>query len=305
MKSIISTNLDKAVELLQACEIVALPTETVYGLAGNALSKDAISKIYVAKNRPQDNPLIVHVSDIEMARKLGLKVHPLAEQLAHEFWPGPLTMVLQKSDDCKLPPEISCGLESVGVRVPNSSVMLEIIKTSNLPLAAPSANLSGVPSPTTAAHVYVDLHDKIPLIIDGGACQIGIESTVVMFENDNHVNNKSENTIIILRPGAVTPEMLSAFGEVVLSDNESPLSPGTRYKHYSPKAKVIAVEGKVTGLGEHIIETPDSQTLFAKLRTLDELGAKTIYIQLPKSDGIGLALRNRIIRAAEFEVLKL
>jgi L-threonylcarbamoyladenylate synthase len=296
----ISTDISRAVELLKDGEIVALPTETVYGLAGNALNPTAIEKIFSAKNRPQDNPLIVHVSDMKMVKELGLEVSELAERLAERFWGGPLTMVLKKVKNI-IPPQISCGLDSVAVRVPNNRLMLEAIERCDFPLAAPSANLSGRPSPTTAQHVYNDLNGRIPLIIDGGACRVGIESTVITINNEQlTINNDS---IQILRPGVVTSEMLSEFGEVVINEGASKLSPGTRHKHYSPKAKVIAVDGSVNGF-EFKIEAPETQTLYARFREFDELGADVIYVKLPKKSEVGLALHNRIMRAAEFNVIK-
>jgi L-threonylcarbamoyladenylate synthase len=291
----ISTDLNKAAELLKAGEIVALPTETVYGLAGNALNPNAIAKIFAAKNRPQDNPLIVHVSDLEMARGLGLEIPPLAEKLAERFWPGALTVVLRKIENI-ISAEISCGMDSVAVRVPANKIMLEIIKQCGFPIAAPSANLSGSPSPTTARHVFDDLNGRIPLIVDGGVCEVGIESTVIVFD---------DSKIRILRPGTVTPEMLSEFAEVLIDEAGSPLSPGTRHKHYSPKAQVIAYTGDYIGESKFVIANPDTKTLFAKLREFDEQGADKIYIKLPKQEGVGLALYNRIIRAAEFNVIKL
>jgi L-threonylcarbamoyladenylate synthase len=288
--------ISEAARLLAAGELVAIPTETVYGLAANALDPLAIEKIFIAKGRPRDNPLIVHVADLQMARGLGLEVHELAEKLAEKFWAGSLTMVLRRIADI-IPKEVSCGLDTVAVRVPNHPVALELIRTCGFPVAAPSANISGSPSPTRARHVYADLKGRIPLIIDGGDCDCGVESTVVMFDGDK---------IKVLRPGAVTAEMLSEFGEVVVGadDPVQPLSPGTKHKHYSPKAEVIAVEGDVTGLGEFIIAEPQAQTLFAKLREFDEMGAEKIFIRLPEPVGIGLALYNRIIRAAEFKVIK-
>jgi L-threonylcarbamoyladenylate synthase len=297
MKTKISTDIDCAVELLKSGEIVALPTETVYGLAGNALNPQAIAKIFAAKNRPQDNPLIVHISGIEMAEELGLQVPESAKKLVDKFWAGPLTIILKKINDT-IPAEISCGLDSVAVRMPNSPVMLDIIEKCGFPLAAPSANLSGSPSPTQPEHVYSDLNGRIPLIINGGACEVGIESTVIMFDDDK---------IRILRPGAVTPEMLSEFAEVIVGDAHPgvPLSPGTRHKHYSPKAQVIAVNGSVKGFGEFTLEHPTTQNLFAKLREFDELGADKIYIRLPKSTGIGLALRERIVRAADSSIVNI
>jgi L-threonylcarbamoyladenylate synthase len=300
MKTIIKSptpdTITEAAHLLAAGELVAIPTETVYGLAANALDPAAIEKIFIAKGRPRDNPLIVHVSDMEMVRGLGLEITELARRLAERFWAGSLTMILRKIAEI-IPAEVSCGLDTVAVRVPNHTVALELIKACKIPLAAPSANLSGSPSPTKAEHVYADLGGKIPLIIDGGTCDCGLESTVVMFD---------AGVIRILRPGAVTAEMLSEFGEVVvgMDDPVHPQSPGTKHKHYSPKAQVIAVEGSVTGMGEFLIENPEAHSLYAKLREFDERGAERIYIRLPKPVGIGLALYNRIIRAAEFNIIK-
>jgi L-threonylcarbamoyladenylate synthase len=321
---------DKALKLLTDGDTVAIPTETVYGLAANALNPAAIEKIFTAKGRPRDNPLIVHVSDIEMARGLGLEVHPLTERLAERFWQGPLTMILRRKIPllggtcraaCKqaasggvvIPAEISCGLDTVAVRAPDSPVMQEIIRQCGFPLAAPSANASGAPSPTTAEHVYADLNGKIPLIIDGGECRHGLESTVVALDN---------NAIRILRPGAVTPEMLSEYAEVIVDDavyvnsGGTPKSPGTAHRHYSPKAQVIAVVAESDKIftnyadmnirdGDYIIAAPQAQTLFAELREFDELGAERIYIRLPEPEGIGLALYNRIVRAAEFNIIRL
>ena len=285
------TDINKAIRLLQAGEIVALPTETVYGLAGNSLNPAAIAKIFAAKNRPQDNPLIVHVSDMEMVETLGLEIPDIARRLAERFWAGPLTMVLKKTENI-IPSEISCGLDSVAVRMPDSPIMLEIIRKCGFPLAAPSANLSGSPSPTAAQHVYEDLNGRIPLIVDGGACEVGIESTVIMF---------SDGQIKILRPGVITAEDLRDFAEIVVEDVGAvtcrPLSPGTKYKHYSPRAEVIPVDGE---LPDHpfTIENPTTQNLFAKFREFDEMGATEIYVKLPKKSGVGLALYNRIMKAA-------
>jgi L-threonylcarbamoyladenylate synthase len=296
----ISTDCSKAVELLKTGEIVALPTETVYGLAGNALNPAAIAKIFAAKNRPQDNPLIVHICDIYEINELGLQLPDLAVKLANKFWAGSLTIVLKKIADI-VPPEISCGLGSVAVRMPDSPIMLDIIKRCGFPLAAPSANLSGSPSPTRARHVSDDLAGRIPLIIDGGDCSVGIESTVIAFDGNN--NDK----IRILRPGAVTFEQLRQFADVEIADscnsrnNCAPLSPGMKYKHYSPKAKVVVFAVNVPDGAEYVIDSPQMQTLYAQLRQFDKIGADKIYIRLPEKSGTGLALYNRIIRAAGLE----
>ncbi|MCL2036201.1 MAG: L-threonylcarbamoyladenylate synthase [Oscillospiraceae bacterium] len=314
--------IEEAVHLLKSGEIVALPTETVYGLACNTLDSTAITKVFAAKNRPQDNPLIVHVADENMLREFGLCLGGLFETFVPNFWPGPLTAICIKTREI-IPPEISCGLKTVAVRVPDSPIMLEIIKRCGFPLAAPSANLSGSPSPTTAQHVFDDLQGRIPLILDGGACSVGLESTVIDCETVLH----GPEVILILRPGAVTPEMLSKFAAVEV-DNivlekaagiESARSPGTIHKHYSPKAEVVAViaESRDTfwdyvnrSFGIYgndtysIIENPEMQTLFAKFRECDRVGVKRIFVRLPQPEGVGLALYNRIIRAAEFNIVK-
>jgi L-threonylcarbamoyladenylate synthase len=301
IKTPIPGNISEAASLLAAGEIVAIPTETVYGLAANALNPAAIEKIFIAKGRPRDNPLIVHVADWKMLQGLGLEIPKLAERLADRLWPGPLTMIFKKKSTSVIPGEVSCGLDTVAVRFPAHTVMLKIIEQCKFPLAAPSANISGSPSPTKAEHVFADLNGKIPLIIDGGDCLCGVESTVVMFDR---------NKIRILRPGAVTPEMLSEFGEVLIDETAvgasiaRPISPGTRHKHYAPRAKVFAVEGDVAGMGEFIIAEPEAHSLYAKLREFDDLGAKQVYIRLPEPVGIGLALYNRIVRAAEFKIMK-
>ncbi|MDR0222835.1 MAG: threonylcarbamoyl-AMP synthase [Oscillospiraceae bacterium] len=298
----------EAARLLKSGEVVAIPTETVYGLAGNALDPKAIAKIFAAKGRPRDNPLIVHAADMEAVRGLGLEVSPLAVRLAADFWAGPLTMVMKKVGDT-VPGEVSCGLGTVAVRVPGCPAALDIIKACGFPLAAPSANVSGAPSPTKAEHVYADLKGRIPLIIDGGECEVGLESTVIALEGDK---------ARILRPGAVTAERLREYCEVVIDEvvykdftgGGSAPSPGAAHRHYSPKARVIAVTAdsdeafKAVAAGGCAIADPEARTLFAKLREFDEQGAKRVYIKLPEPNGAGLALYNRIIRAAGFNVVK-
>ncbi|MCL1832776.1 MAG: L-threonylcarbamoyladenylate synthase [Oscillospiraceae bacterium] len=293
------TSLVQTIELLKAGNVVALPTETVYGLAGNALNSAAIAKIFATKRRPQDNPLIVHVSGIDMVRNLKLHIPPLAERLAERFWAGALTMVLRREADCPLPHEVSCGLDTAAVRVPDNAIFLEVIKKTMFPLAAPSANLSGSPSPTTAQHVRDDFGEEFP-VVDGGACRVGIESTVVMFDDNDAIR--------ILRPGAVTSEMLREYGNVVTDEGGSRHSPGTRYKHYAPRAKVIAVQADAEAFTERtkherfVIANPETSTLFMFLRQYDQLNADKIFVRLPERSGVGAALYNRIIRAAEFEV---
>ena len=311
--------------------LVALPTETVYGLGANALDKEAVNKIFAAKGRPQDNPLIVHVSGIEMAKNLLADIPPLAYKLSEKFWPGPLTMIMQKRD--VIPDTVSAGLDTIGVRMPKSAAFLRTIEESGVPIAAPSANTSGKPSPTTAQHVYDDLNGKIDLIVDGGSCSVGIESTVVDITGDIPV---------ILRPGAITPsDIASVAGAAEVSQNvlkeaeegKAPPSPGMKYKHYSPSADVILVQGSDDGF-KRFISSIDNNTavvcfsedagrikhdcfvlgdkhnhamqaarLFDILREIDKCGYKNAYIRLPDMDGIGLALYNRLIRAASFRVI--
>lgn len=319
-----------AAALLKNNEIVAIPTETVYGLAGNGLSPEAVKKIFEAKGRPNDNPLILHISSTDWLYRYAREVPELAVKLAERFWAGPLTMILPKKDI--VPYETSGGLETVAFRMPDNRWTLRLIEACGFPLAAPSANLSGLPSPTRAGTVYNDLKGKIPLVIDGGTCKCGVESTVVVFTNKG---------VKILRPGGVTPEMLSELCEVEidravtegLSDNEEALSPGMKYKHYSPKAQVYMIECEDRERLEEFINgnyddktyvlvkntenikaktlpygktaRAEAKELFSSLRRADELGASKVYVEAPKKEGMGLAVYNRLIRAAAFKVIKL
>lgn len=320
----------EAAELLERSELVAIPTETVYGLAANALNENAVKKIFLAKGRPQDNPLIVHISSMKMLPPLVREIPDIAKALAERFWGGPLTMIFPKSD--KIPSVTSGGLDTVAVRMPASEAAREIIRKCGFPLAAPSANLSGKPSPTTARHVFEDMNGKISLIIDGGECAVGVESTVICFKGDK---------IHILRPGGITAEMLSEFGAVEvdkavtaqLEKNERVLSPGMKYRHYSPKADVYVVnahgrafkeycakraryENDLIALGAGVAErgvfldygsTPEiqAQRLFALLRRADDLGAKTVLVEMPEQSGMGLAVYNRLLRAAGFKIIEM
>ncbi|MBD5117091.1 MAG: threonylcarbamoyl-AMP synthase [Ruminococcaceae bacterium] len=323
-------SVEKAAELLKNGEIAAIPTETVYGLAGNGLSADSVKKIFEAKGRPGDNPLILHISDIDWLFKYAKTVPDLALKLAEKFWPGSLTMIMPKKP--LVPYETSGGLDTVAFRMPDNKYTLKLIKLCGFPLAAPSANLSGLPSPTCAEHVYNDMNGKIPLILDGGVCSCGLESTVIAF---------TEKGVKILRPGGVTPEMLEEFCEVEidkavtqgLEDNGKALSPGMKYKHYSPKAQVYMIECEDRSIfEEYVNKSFDENTyvladdtdnikaktlpygstarseaaeLFASLRKADEMGAEKVYVMAPKKEGIGLAVYNRLIRAAAFKVIKL
>ena len=316
---------DKAAQILKNGGIVAIPTETVYGLAANALDENAVRSIFVAKGRPQDNPLIVHISNIEMMKPLVTDIPELAKRLAERFWAGPLTMIFDKTE--AVPEATSGGLSTVAVRMPANEAAREIIEKCGFPLAAPSANTSGKPSPTTAQHVFEDMNGKIPLIIDGGECAVGVESTVICFRNGK---------IHILRPGGITREMLEEFAEVEVDKaveaapkaDEKVLSPGMKYKHYSPKADVFIVNthgddfakfcqknsAKKTiflSCGEregclNYGETSEIQAhrLFSLLRHADEIGAEKVYVEIPSKDGVGLAVYNRLLRAAAFRIIE-
>ena len=324
--------LSYAAELIKSGKVVAVPTETVYGLAANAYDSAACAEIFKAKGRPQDNPLIIHISNLDMLKRSVKEIPPLALSLAEHFWSGPLTMIFPKKDI--VPFTTSGGLDTVAVRMPDNEATLNLIELCGVPLAAPSANLSGSPSPTCAAHVLNDMNGRIPLIIDGGECRTGLESTVICFTDGG-------KGIKILRPGAVTAEMLSSFAPVETDKNvfakpaegEKVISPGVKYKHYSPKAEIIIVEAdsdrafadflnKNAADGVYAViygnepgiriptlsygKTAEEQAhnLFACLRQTDELGAKSAYVRCPSKDGIGTAVYNRLLRAAAFKVIK-
>jgi len=323
-----------AAELLRKGEVVGIPTETVYGLAANAYDPEAVSRIFEAKGRPQDNPLIVHISELSMLEDLVSAFPPLAKKLADMFWPGALTMILPKSD--KVPSAVTAGLETVAIRMPSHPGAAAVIRESGLPLAAPSANTSGRPSPTRASHVFHDMNGKIPLILDGGNCEVGVESTVVLVRSDS---------VHLLRPGGVTKEQLEAAGipvtvdpavEAKLEQGAKVLSPGLKYKHYSPKAEVMILKGSFEAFREYVENHPAEEAqllvfegeedffslpcvvygkegdpatqaagLFDALREVDQKGAKVVYARCPDLDGVGYAVYNRILRAAAFRVVEL
>lgn len=234
--------LIEAAGILREGGLVAFPTETVYGLGGNGLLKEASKNIYAAKGRPSDNPLIVHVADMESVEPLVKEIPTMARILAEKFWPGPLTMIMEKSP--RVPYETTGGLETVAVRMPSDKAALELIRLSGVPVAAPSANTSGRPSPTTAFHVKEDLFGKIDAIVDGGSTGIGVESTIVDLSGEEPV---------LLRPGAITKEMLeAALNEAVdvdpalekpMEKDVHPKAPGMKYRHYAPKAPMVIVQG--------------------------------------------------------------
>lgn len=328
-----AAGIDRAAELLKKGELIGMPTETVYGLAANACNPEAVANIFAAKGRPADNPLIVHIADIDMLSELAENIPDMAYRLAEKFWPGPLTMILKKKK-C-IPMITSGGLDTVGIRMPNHEAALMLIKKAGLPIAAPSGNISGYPSPTKASHMMRDMNGKIAAIIDGGECSVGVESTVISFENCN--------TVRILRPGGVTRENLSEVVDNVIIDpailhelqeGQIVRSPGMKYKHYSPNARIIMVEGEYTefcnyvnahaeeGVYALIFDSDNkneisvasfnygsdsiqqAHNIFSRLREMDSLNADTVYVRAPKADGVGLAVYNRLIRAAGFEVIQ-
>ena len=333
-KRLTSNDIDIAADIIKNGGLVAIPTETVYGLAANALDGKAVSKIFKAKGRPMDNPLIVHVSCIEEIDKLVSEIPPQAKKLANTFWPGPLTIILKRSNI--IPAEVSAGLDTVAIRLPNNDVTRKLIKIAGVPLAAPSANTSGSPSPTSANHVLHDLDGKIDAILDAGDCRVGLESTVITLTSP---------VPTLLRPGGITVEELrNVLGNVEIDKAvidkidslETVSSPGMKYKHYSPKTKIIIVDGdnesfikyvnscssdkvaalcyiddqpklnvKTVTFGKMNDYNMQASELFSALRKIDDLNVNIVYARCPKKSGVGLAVYNRLIRAAGFEVIKL
>jgi len=329
----------RAGNLLKNGEVVAIPTETVYGLAANAFDAAAVEKIFKAKGRPSDNPLIVHISDFDDLAKITSEIPDTAIALAEKFWPGPLTMILKKND--KIPSEVTAGLSTVAVRFPSHKYARAIIEAAGAPLAAPSANRSGKPSPTTAQHVMRDLSGRIPMILDGGECEVGVESTVIDLTGDIPT---------LLRPGGVTlRELRDVLGKVELNpkileevdDGEAVASPGMKYKHYAPSAPVVIVDGDPDSFKEYVksnitgrkvailcfeeekklfegidvkvvtygkLSEPQelAHGLFSALRILDDAEPDIIYAREPAiGDGVELAVVNRLSRAAAFERISL
>lgn len=324
-------------KLIQSGELVAFPTETVYGLGADGFNAEAVKKIFEAKGRPADNPIIEHIAKKSDVRLLWKRIPKLAPILMDTFWPGPLTLIAPKSD--AVPDEVTAGLNTVAVRMPQNKTARALISKSGVPIAAPSANRSGRPSPTTAQHVLDDLNGRIPLVIDGGQCKYGVESTVLSLAGEP----------TILRPGAITREMLaSLIGEVRVSesilhpmkDGETAASPGMKYQHYAPKAEVIVVSGDPDKAAKRINalyreaeaegRTPEiagtEQTkqyykgkrclllgsrkepvtlcanLFSALREMDERADLILAEGIPAEDE-GLAYMNRLLRAAGFRVI--
>ena len=319
-----------AAAILKAGGTVAIPTETVYGLAASAYDEKAVKKVFTAKGRPQDNPLIVHIADFSELDLIARDIPAAARRCAEAFWPGPFTMVLKRGD--RIPPSVSAGLDTVAVRMPDNPVARAIISASGLPLAAPSANLSGKPSPTKAATVIEDLDGKIDAVVQAGDCTVGVESTVISFCTDPPR---------LLRPGAVTPADLHelvpdlVIDRAVLAEpeaGEKVASPGMKYKHYAPNTETVLVKGGSAAFAAYVNAIPDcaavcfeeeteqikvpklcygsekdaatlAQGVFSALRLADGLSVKRIYVHAPSTEGIGLAVYNRLLRAAAFRVV--
>ncbi|WP_044976811.1 L-threonylcarbamoyladenylate synthase [Ruminococcus sp. HUN007] len=327
------SDLEKAASLLKSGKVVALPTETVYGLAADATNCEAVASVFAAKGRPADNPLIIHVTSLSMMEKYTEDIPRAAYRLAEAFWPGPLTMILPKKNN--VPEIVTGGLDTVAVRMPSHPVMRKIIDLVGKPLAAPSANLSGSPSPTTLAHVRKDMNGRIEAVVDGGECTVGVESTVICFDG--------YDSIRILRPGFITAEDLRKYvDEVIIDENilsdvvpevKEVRSPGMKYKHYSPAARVVLVCGDLDHFIKYAATRKDegmccliydqdaegfpfkymtygsdseeqAKQIFSKLREADEKGVKNLYVRAPQKDGVGLAVYNRLIRAAGYEVVE-
>ena len=324
--------IEKAAKLLREGKLVGIPTETVYGLGANALDEEAVKSVFVAKGRPQDNPLIVHISEFDEIYSLVKEVPEKAKELADKYWPGPLTIILEKDE--KIPSVVSGGLDTVAIRLPSHPITREIIRQAGVPVAAPSANLSGSPSPTNAKYVYDDMNGRIPLIVDGGDCSVGVESTVITL-----VSEKPK----LLRPGGITPKQLEdVLGEIEIDkavfseieNEEQVASPGMKYKHYSPRTKIVVVKGEFenyldflekqtenfaaicfeeeqekihfpcVSYGRKNDSLSQAQRLFDALRETDLLGVDVAYARYPSEEGIGLAVLNRLLRSAAFEIIE-
>ncbi len=327
-------HLRQAAEQLRCGKLVAIPTETVYGLGANALDEDAVAGIFRAKGRPADNPLIVHIADASEMERYAYP-NQWAYSLTEKFWPGPLTVILPKKDI--IPSVVSAGLDSVALRFPAHPIAQKLIKYAGCPIAAPSANISGKPSGTTAQHVFRDFKDRIAGVVDGGRCECGLESTVVSLLGDHPV---------LLRPGFVTPQQIQEIlptltvakaVEEELSKEEKILSPGLAHKHYAPSSETIGLIGaapkvmdyiqahgvglriavmcfsgeesffngmKVLSYGHRGNPREQGEKLFDVLRKLDEFQVDRIYINAERGDGVGLAVYNRLLRSCGFQMIR-
>jgi len=337
----LSSTLESAAKIIRDGGLVVFPTETVYGLGADATNPSATSRIFEAKGRPSDNPLIIHIAHPEDVEKYAFSNY-IYYSLAEAFMPGPLTVILPSKDS--VPLTTRGGLDTIAVRCPENCIARELIKLANVAIAAPSANLSGSPSPTCFEYAYADMNGKVEAIIDGGDCDFGLESTIVRINDDS--------TVTLLRPGKITKEDIESIGINVLianavtdslKDNEIAISPGMKYKHYAPKSPVILLDGTKEQIAKYVNkhassyskialiayddeleyissvvdeadiykfgvrgdETAQAHILFKLLRDIDKGNYDVIYAPLPEKSGIGLALYNRMIRAAAYNIIRL
>ena len=337
-KYLTENRLQQAAEILKRGGLLGIPTETVYGLGANGLNAQAVSNIFKAKGRPQDNPLILHIPDVGWLERYCQEIPESAYQLANAFWPGPLTIILRRKS--MVPDVVTAGLDTVGMRCPSHALCRKIIAAADVPVAAPSGNTSGRPSPTTAAHMMEDMDGKIDAIMEGGPCTVGVESTIV---------DVTCHPPRLLRPGGITLEQLEEIlGEVevdpavtrILREGEQPKAPGMKYRHYAPKAPVTVVTGSPENSAEYISENAMSEDgiicfheyverfcqerektlvldlgpvedkqeqarrVFDALRKFDHTQVKAIWAQCPDGAGIGLAIANRLNKAAGFHIIE-
>lgn len=333
-KRLTPAQIQAAADILKAGGLVAFPTETVYGLGANGLDPQAVAAIFAAKGRPQDNPLILHIPSPDWLERYCRDIPDTAYALARRFWPGPLTMILKRRDI--VPDVVTAGLDTVGMRCPGHPVAREMIELCQLPIAAPSANTSGRPSPTTAQATWEDMAGRIDAILDGGPCGVGVESTIV---------DLTASPPRLLRPGGVTLEELQeVLGQVavdeavirLMSTDEKPRAPGMKYRHYAPKAPVTVVQGAppataqyiqdhltpgvgvicfedyvnlfphapLRSLGPQADQVEQARRLFEALRWFDTQAVTAILAQSPQDDGLGLAITNRLNKAAGFHIIR-
>ena len=337
-KRLTQHDIEEAAAILRDGGLLGIPTETVYGLGASGLNEEAVAHIFEAKGRPQDNPLILHIPDASWLERYCKEIPLTAYQLAKAYWPGPMTMILKRKDI--VPNAVTAGLDTVGMRCPAHPLCREIIAASGVPVAAPSGNTSGRPSPTTAQHMLEDMDGKINAIVDGGPCSVGVESTII---------DLTETPARLLRPGGITLEQLEAvLGEVavdpavtrLMGAGEQPKAPGMKYRHYAPKAPVTVVTGDPKKSAEYIaahagaedgiicfdeflpLFTRRSETrpvmdlgpaedkeeqarhIFDALRSFDHTSVPAIWAQCPDTTGIGLAIANRLNKAAGFHIIQ-
>lgn len=337
-KYLTEQKIQQAAQILKRGGLLGIPTETVYGLGANGLDETAVANIFKAKGRPQDNPLILHIPDVGWLDRYCVDIPASAYTLAHQFWPGPLTMILKRKRI--VPDVVTANLDTVGMRCPDHTLCRKIIAAADVPVAAPSGNTSGRPSPTTAAHMLEDMDGKIDAIMEGGPCHVGVESTII---------DLTCTPPRLLRPGGVTLEQLrEVLGEVdvdkavtrALKEGEKPRAPGMKYRHYAPKAPVTVVTGEpdksaaciaaqvkrgdgvicfaefasqfqeltdaelVMSLGPAADKGEQARHVFDALRQFDHTGVGAIWAQCPDASGIGLAIANRLNKAAGFHVIE-